>query len=714
MRGRGHSAGSAFPLRCVLVLIALLCGGTAASSQEVARQPLEFEVDQGGWALRTGAPMPLRLKVICSSAGILEGDLEIQISDNYGGAIASIKVPDLIYSPGRQEVEYLLPIQSHALTPPLRVRCLFRVKQGAGVYVSDGLLIPPSRRSFVVPIVRAGEADEQADDFAWLTLESHCPQHSIDATFTPLLTQTHRIAAADLPRDPLKHMAHDIVVVEASGFTQMVAAQIQALEAWVRGGGSLFLQLGGADLSGEQQEFVDRLVAHNPHLLSDEVEGTQLTPIIAGRSSAMIESGFGHVLLTTQRSWAAATEADRREAFAFLWRLRSEQRDSVRQTGLLTLSLARQESQQGWDSYQLSQNQVPMQPGIASQLAGTNSSDDEFLRYWQRALLSPRSDRPNLMIESLMPSDVQSVPIWLLSSIILVYIAAIGFGDYIVLGKLQRRRWTWFTFPAMTLAVSLLSIGTAKGYLGSSQQLNVVEFRDVAEDGMLTRIQRFELHFRSSPGQQITPLDQMVFTPVSQQHITQSGLSNGSFQPVGDPQLIVIEGVPTQQARAFQQIEQWRPQLNRIVSFPRDRQAPMRLTLPKLGVAWTSLEYKAELGAQIKAAFPNAIFQEMYLEKGGTGLLNTLTLGADRDVMTCDQLAATCQRPDAIAQKAPLGVFSLFDQISPSADICLADLVIAAPGHQVVCVAVREPTGELVIYRWRVRVTDSPERSLDP
>ena len=114
------------------------------------------------------------------------------------------------------------------------------------------------------------------------------------------------------------------------------------------------------------------------------------------------------------------------------------------------------------------------------------------------------------MIESLMPRDVQAVPIWLLSSIILAYIAAIGFGDYIVLGKLKRRRWTWFTFPAMTLAVSLLSIGTAKGYLGSSQQLNVVEFRDVAEDGLVTRIQRFELHFRSSPVQHSTSLNQMV------------------------------------------------------------------------------------------------------------------------------------------------------------------------------------------------------------
>ena len=708
MRGRELPDRSLSPIRCLTFLVTLLCGGAFVSSQEVARQPLEFEVDQGRWAVRTGAPMPLRLKVICSSVGILEGDLEIQLSDNFGGVIASIKIPDLIYSPGRQEVEYLLPIQSHTLTPPLRVNCIFRVKQG-GVYVSDGLLIPPSRRSFVVPIVRAGEADEKGDDFSWLTLESHCPKHSIDATLSPMLTQTHRISAADLPRDPLKHMAHDIVVMEAGGFTQMVAGQIQALEAWVRGGGSLFLQIGNEERSVEQQAFVDRLVSHNSNLLSDEVEGTQLIPIIAGAQAIPIESGMGHVWLTTERSWAGATEADKRDAFGFLWRLRAEQLDSIRQTGLLTLNLAKQESLQGWNAYQpyqnqaqAYQNQLQMQQAIAAQSGG----DDEFLRYWERTLLSPRSNFPNLMIESLMPRDVQAVPIWLLSSIILVYIAAIGFGDYIVLSKLQRRRWTWFTFPAMTLAVSLLSIGTAQGYLSTSQQINVVEFRDVAGDGMLTRIQRFELHFRSSPGQQITPLDQMVFTPVSQQNVTQTARPNGSSMQSGDTQLIAIQGVPTQQAQAFQQIEQWRPQLNRTVSFPRDRQAPLKLNLPQSGVAWSSPKYKADLLSQIQKAFPNAIYLEQFPEQGVAAPDSVLISNQTLDALTCRQLALTCQRPDGMGRQVPLGVFSLFDQISPSADICLADMVIASPGHTVLCVAVREPTGALVIYRWKVRVTD--------
>ena len=327
----------------------LLGGGVQAFSQDRSSAPIQFEVDQAAWALRAGAPVPLRLKVTCSSTGILEGDLEIQVSDSIGGTIAVVRIPDLVYSPGRQEVEYLLPIQSHPLQTSLGITCFFREKSGT-LYTDTGLLIVPSRRSFVVPIVR-GAREESADDFAWLMLERWCPKHSNNSTFAPMLTITPRIQGADLPRDPLKHLAHDIVVVEAAGFTELVGAQVQAIEAWVKGGGSLFLQLGPEDLSTEQQAFLDRLVAKNPDVLDDVVEGTTLIPVIAGGVAAPIEYGFGQVWLTTERSWAEATETDRIAALGFLWRLRQEHRDSLKQSGELSLAPARSEPVTQWNQF---------------------------------------------------------------------------------------------------------------------------------------------------------------------------------------------------------------------------------------------------------------------------------------------------------------------------------------------------------------------------
>ena len=288
------------PLRRTLWLLlplaacwAGLSGWTLAFSQDRPRDPIQFEVDQSDWAMRVGAPVPLKLKIICSSPGIMEGNLEIQVSDNIGATIAQIRIPDCVYSPGRMEVEYLLPIQSHQLQTALGVTCFFREKHG-GFYSNTGQLILPSRRSCVVPIVRGDDSAESGDDFAWLRLESWCPKHSTRTGFAPLLTLTPRIRGADLPRDALKHLPHDIVVVEAAGFAELVAPQMRALDDWVQGGGALFLQIGQEELSTEQQAFLDRLVAKNPKVLSDVVEGTTLIPVIASGVAAPIEYGFGH------------------------------------------------------------------------------------------------------------------------------------------------------------------------------------------------------------------------------------------------------------------------------------------------------------------------------------------------------------------------------------------------------------------------------------
>ena len=681
---------------------ALLSGWTLAYSQDRPRDPIQFVVDQSDWAMRGGAPVPLKLKITCSSPGIMEGDLEIQVSDTIGSIIAHIRIPDCVYSPGRMEVEYLLPIQSHSMQTALGITCLFREKNG-GLYSSTGQLNLPSRRSFVVPIVRGADRAESGDDFAWLKLESWCPMHSTRTGFAPLLTLTPRIRGADLPRDALKHLPHDIVVVEAAGFAELVAPQLRALEDWVKGGGALFLQIGPEDLSTEQQAFLDRLTAKHPDVLDDVVEGTTLIPVITGGAGVPIEYGFGQVWLTTQRSWAAATETDRIAALGFLWRLRKEHRDALGQLGKLSLEPARMELGSGWDGYNHNYDS-----GYSDEfILGTPLSvyeSDAVLTQWDQLLQNSRSSRPGEMIEALMPRDVQAVPVWLLSSMILVYIAAIGFGDYIVLGKIKRRRWTWFTFPAMTLLVSLLSIGTAKGYLGTSQELSAVEFRDVAEDGTISRVQRFELLFRSSSGRSITKLDNAAFTPVARQapmNPNQRQYRQNTSDPT-ETQMVMIEGNPTALAVVTQQVEQWKPQLNRTVSFPRDQKSSLTLPTPGPGVKFSSPEFKQQLTARIREVLPDA---ESWLSFSPQGIVSVVELR--NNIMYTDvgvriqQLMATCQVPVVPPHQSGTGLFTLFQQISPSADTGLADMVIATPGHEVLCVAVREASNVLVIYRWR-------------
>ncbi len=665
----------------ILGIYSLAC----SQDQPRTRQPLEFEVDQAAWAMRAGAPVPLQLKIICSAPGVLEGDLQIQIDEGIASTIALIQIPDQTYSAGRFEVNYLLPIQSHHVQSALVVKCSFHDRNGP-VYSSTGQLILPTRRSFVVPIVHGPRVGE-GDDFAWLLLESWCPKHSTNPIATPMLTITPRIRGADLPQDAIKHLPHDIVVVEAGGFTDLGGPQVRALDTWVKGGGSLFLQIGDEELSTEQQAFLDRLTAKNPDVLDDLIEGTKLIPVIRGRTAAALEYGFGQVWLTTERSWAEATETDRIAGCIHLWRLKQVHRDQLGQTGQLSLEPARTLQNSQWNQAYGGQ----FSPG---------GMDDTFLATWEHQLNNSFSARPGEMIEALMPRDVQAIPVWLLGGIIIVYIAAIGFGDYIVLGKLKRRRWTWFTFPAMTLAVSLLFIGTAKGYLGASQELSVVEYRDVAADGTICRVQRFELLFRSSSGRSVTKLNNAAFTPVARQAPRDPYNQNrGQSQ---ESQLVMIEGNPTDKATVTQQVEQWKPQLNRTVSFPRDQKAPFTPPVMTAGLQLSSIDYGSQLSASMRESLPGVIGHLILNDQRVANLGGSLSVnGNDPENARIWQLI-TCGQPPPASQG--LGLFTLFDQISPSADTGLADIVIATPGHEVLCVAVREANGELVIYRWRFPV----------
>lgn len=702
-----------------LILLCLFGPVSVTSAQLPQRQPLEFEVEQSGWSLRSDAPVPLRVKSTCSSANIIEGNLEIRIIETGSGQpIASIQLVDQVYSPGRKSVEYLLPIQAFPIQSPLQIEFRFHSQTGEEFY-SEGLLIPPSRRSFVCPVVCGKNGLDPDGKYGRLALESRCPKYALDTTLSPMVTLFPTIEAAEMPRDPLKYMPYDIVVVEPDGLFELQTQQITALESWVRGGGSLFLQIDEQDFSPEQHDFVYRLIAGDSGQLADEVDGTTLIPVIRGGKFTSLEYGLGQVVLTTSQSWKTADETTYRECFCDLWRLNPKQSRTVKQTGQLSFALIQLEYNSLLNNYQyMSLQQIQQQvqsqeylrqqadQTMKNQLEATQVYDPMIIQYLERTLRRPQSDSPQIIMESLLPRDIRTVPIWLIGSILLAYVAAIGFGDYLILGRLKRRRWTWFTFPALTLMVSLLTIGTAKGYLSSNVEISSVEFRDVADDGSIVRIQRFDLHYRSSPGELITPLEQVVFTPISKGSLRANFATGAPAEPI-DHQLISIRGVPTQKAQAFQSLDQWSPQLNRFVEFPRGRTSPLKLAPLKSGVAIDSHESLASISAQVKVAFPDAVYVGLLRDKGFVnppGNTHQSWNQNDSDFTISWNLASCSQQPSARNPSVSQGIFNFVQQVSPSADSALCDLVVASPDHLVLCVAVREPSGVLAMYRYRIRL----------
>ena len=77
-------------------------------------------------------------------------------------------------------------------------------------------------------------------------------------------------------------------------------------------------------------------------------------------------------------------------------------------------------------------------------------------------------------------ADVRPVPFWTVAMLIVVYVLLIGPADYFFLRKVTRRmQWTWLTFSAIVLGVSLAAYGLA-GYLkGDQVRVNQVDLVDV-------------------------------------------------------------------------------------------------------------------------------------------------------------------------------------------------------------------------------------------
>ena len=178
--------------------------------------PIEFQVDESRSVYRTGAPLQLRVKAICSASGILNGDLEIQVNDGMGGVIASVRIPDLTYSAGRQEVDYLLPLQSHQVLNSIGFVFLFRetdakTKKPSGpVHTSVGQIIPPRIRSLTSPIVRSTTANEKAtDDYEWLAIETYLPKLADNSRNSPMVTM--------LPGDFCARKASMAALAQSSG-----------------------------------------------------------------------------------------------------------------------------------------------------------------------------------------------------------------------------------------------------------------------------------------------------------------------------------------------------------------------------------------------------------------------------------------------------------------------------------------------------------------
>ncbi|MEJ7595170.1 MAG: hypothetical protein WKF77_26905 [Planctomycetaceae bacterium] len=496
---------------------------------------------------RSSGPLPVHIKLEYNKPQILEGDLELAIYDSVDvissdDLMASLRYEGIVLAGADYEFNVVLPPLKTAVTQNWAVVASFVTDQGRipltsvpekpGSAELDLLTTSPMERGVLLCSCfkearrHSGSANRQFLETA-LSLDNYNPLYAeLEAeqlsSGNPQLSGVQKLekigrtiiyfagqwSSKDLPQDPLSYCAFDVVLLSDESLAALQKGQLDGLTAWVRAGGSVCI-VPDVPIKPLQLEFLRKLFeqgADSSANLTLDAEGRLLVVSDEPDPILMSYCGLGRaVLLPAVNDFSASlTKEDLGATVAFLWKVRKEQpvwqgqtwipADVVQRLKSQGVNVERDEegiytrdSQYQYYGYRekdgkyyLDLNQLKSQFGI----------DDR---------LSPHAE-PLLSVaeQALMPSDVEMVPTWVIGMILMGYVAAIGPGDYFLLGWLRLRKYTWVLFPVITGVFTLLTVMVAHAFMGSEDTGGKLVITDLVDNGIPVRQTTLETLYYSS------------------------------------------------------------------------------------------------------------------------------------------------------------------------------------------------------------------------
>lgn len=503
-------------------------------------------------SVQVGRPIPTWWDVSLSGTTLVEGRFEFRMF-NDDRRLSTLVTDDLALAPPQQRIRVLLPpVSDEYRIEQLRLEITFHGRGLSQKLPPQILRVAlPKLRTFMVLNPVSSLTKRDASRAAILQ------RLEIESLGTDLSESTKSVRInldpRDLPQDPLQYCAFDLVVVLEDEFRLLKAPQLDALLAWVRAGGKLYLEPAGV-LEPYHVGFLNGLLPDLENLVAGP-DG-RLLPDTFGSSSFPRRAwlGFGRVLVRLD-DFAAAPDVETREwrsAAAYLWKLRRTIQTRVEATDATTL--------------------LPDTAEASPRPTNPYSSNP----YQYQDIRITRPDLNSDLIGILLPRGVQMVPLWVLALLLGGFVLWIGVFDYRILGWLRMRKYTWVTFPLATLAVTWLTLWISNQYMTAGESRRNLIIHDVGPDGVLARTHNFQLLFQASTHLAETAVQKSLIAPLKSMQLSmgrQPGYPGGYPPPyVGTP---VIVGPPAQLKGRIptaytltQDVAQWTPQLNRQFSIP--------------------------------------------------------------------------------------------------------------------------------------------------
>ncbi len=740
-----------------LVLLALLVAPAFAQDKPVREKRIEIEQSGMQPTIQTGRPIPSWWDVKIQGSAMVEGRFEFVLMHE-GRVLASLTTEELALTGPQQRIRVLLPpVDDRYGIDQLQVQATFRGTRFTEKLGQHILRVAMARsRTFMMLTSTSRLASKRSAE-----RDRVMKRLAFESMTTANLEDTVRTVSAllepnDLPQEPMAYCAYDLVVFFGDEFRAIKKPQLDALTAWIRAGGSFYVEPTGV-LEPYHIEFLRGLTAGDSRgLIFQPSSSGKLMPGTVWEDERIVTTmaGLGRVAIRVEEDEAAPkleSEAWRR-ATAFLWRLRTEQIEGVAELGRFDLSklTLTEVAQPMFDS---DGDGVPDKPIPRS---NNQPRQRQFVvpAGWLSLKLPTSTGE---LLDRLMPEGVRMVPLWLLGFILLGFVVMIGPVDYIGLGWLKARKYTWLTFPLATVAVTALTVWVSNSYMTSAEARRGLVIRDVGENGSIVRTNRFELLFVASSHAVSTDVQKGVFSPLGvggsmtgnsrvlyqqqlamqQQMMNQQGrtgfrTSTGEDGLLGEKTPPRMSGrIPTQ-FEVTQDLAKWTPQLNRMfwIPGPAEEQTVDWQAMTGGQITTAMLDshgVSAELASRVRSQFGADALVACLGPKGRWAYdrnqawwthrsPNDQNANPQSQAMMFDDDFGSQLPPDILYQgelfrwiyqhsvAQPRGLFALASQIAPKGGPELDDLPVYDPsdsGHALMIVVV--PKGDdLIVYRQRV------------
>jgi len=561
---------------CLMLLAAWLGCARAGVAQTVL---ISVELAPSTPPIRSDAPMTFVWRIQSQSSKLIEGQLDVTIHDG-PEVLAHGVADDVVLAAGEQLVRTILPpIESNNQSNSLELHIKF-ISKNVQLGSWDRSLTAPSQwqRHLVILICNPGHADLPAD-VRKLVDRLRVETWNADNNDRTIATIPAHVRPDDLPPDPLGYCGYDLVVLAYEALAELKESQLKPLLEWVEAGGSLCLVPGSAGLKDYHANFLNR-AAHSsdsdPQFVVDP-SGRLMGPSAkdepagddAGRddheSSALLRRhGLGRIAIIRGRLDRLLTgrETDVRTMLAFLWKMRHDRLADFLDAGTFLVKSDRpvdepKPGEEGWQNRDFNVSYAQLRPKDKQLAQLPLQSGDQLLT-------------------RLMPEGLRVVPMSLIGVILIVYVLLIGPGDWFVLGAIKRRKWTWFTFPFVTVALTLLTVWLAEWYMQISNNRRSVVIHDVGVDGRIARRNRFEVLFQGSERNVTTELTREIFSAMTLQRFSSAMWWNYQQQQLQGVdqrrtynQVANFAGRVPARYTVTQFLSQWTPQLNRRFTIPR-------------------------------------------------------------------------------------------------------------------------------------------------